>query len=268
MGEKGKKIDVTLTHPFEVMATLVTQNQWVKIMGENPSKHQEGSYTTAVGIAGKVIRMQPDHPVEQVTWWSAVAFANKLSEKYGLKPAYDLSKLVFKPKTSAALGNLDAVGGSFSINSPSGSIYETEGFRLPTEAEQEYLMRAAGKGEGRFYFGDDLGDLANYAWYNENANQSTHPVAQLKPLIIDGKEIYDLHGNVWEWANDFFDNDLGNGEPKSVVDPTGPETGSDHAMRGGSFSGGFNFLTATNRRESYPGDHYPNVGFRLVRTKR
>ena len=61
-------------------------------MEENPSKFTKGEHSiVASNINGKSIQMQPDNPVENITWWSALVFANKLSEQYGLKPAYDLS---------------------------------------------------------------------------------------------------------------------------------------------------------------------------------
>ena len=51
--------------------------------------------------------MQPDNPVENITWWSALVFANKLSEKYGFKPAYDLSEITWKQGTRAENGTLE-----------------------------------------------------------------------------------------------------------------------------------------------------------------
>ena len=91
MGEE-KKVEVTLTNSIEVMSTQVTQKQWVEIMGENPSFFSDGKDSIVVNIKGRPVRMRPDHPVESLTWWSALVFANRLSEKNGLKPAYDLNE--------------------------------------------------------------------------------------------------------------------------------------------------------------------------------
>ena len=74
--------------------------------------------------------------------------------------------------------------------------YQSEGFRLPTEAEQEYILRAAGTANGIYYFGDNEAELKDHAWYDKNSDRQNPPVAQLKPLVIDGKEFYDLLGNV------------------------------------------------------------------------
>ena len=81
MGEGKEQVEVTLTHPIEVMSTQVTQKQWVEIMGENPSFFSKGADSIVVHGEGKSIRMNPDHPVENITWWSALEFANRLSEK-------------------------------------------------------------------------------------------------------------------------------------------------------------------------------------------
>ena len=213
MGEKAKdKVEVNLTHPIEVMSTPVTQQQWVEIMEKNPSHFSKGGHSIVVSLNGKSIQMQPDNPVENITWWSALVFANKLSEKYGFKPVYDLSEITWKQGTRAENGTLQVESESESkkikINANGGVYdpyikdiyYQSEGFRLPTEAEQEYMLRAAGTANGIYYFGDNKAELKDHAWYKENAHSQTHPVAELKPLIIDGKELYDLLGNVWEWG--------------------------------------------------------------------
>ena len=128
------------------MSTPVTQKQWVEIMGENPSFFAEGEYSIVVNIHGKSIQMQPDNPVGNITWWSMLVFANKLSEKYGFKPAYDLSEITWKQGTRAEDGTLQVESESESkkikINANGGVYdpyikdiyYQSEGFRLPTEA--------------------------------------------------------------------------------------------------------------------------------------
>ena len=79
-----------------------------------------------------------------------------------------------------------------------------EGFRLPTEAEQEYLLRAGGVAQGEYAFGDDIDELEKYAWYAKNAGEETHPVGDLDPMLIEGRDFYELHGNVWEWGWDWY----------------------------------------------------------------
>ena len=138
---KGKKVEVTLTNSIEVMSTQVTQMQWVEIMGEKPSRFFDGKDSIVVSIKGRPVRMRPDHPVENITWWSALVFANRLSEKNGLKPAYDLKRVKFKKGTRAENGTLEKSEGEVVFNK---NYYLSEGYRLPTEAEQEYLLRQEG----------------------------------------------------------------------------------------------------------------------------
>ena len=261
MGDGQHKVTVNLTHPFEMMSTSVTQKQWVELMGENPSKFVDGDQTMVVTVQGKAIKMQPDNPVEQVTWWSVIEYANRLSVKMGLKPAYDLSGVKFKQGTSAEAGTLDAESGEMKINVPGGDIYQANGFRLPTEAESEYMLRAAGKANGNYHFGDNEADLKDYAWYSDNADSRTHPVAQLKPLIVDGKDFYDLHGNVWEWNHDWYADKLKGGD-----NPQGAKTGSNRVIRGGGWNDGASVLRSAGRGYDGRGGRNYFVGFRLVRT--
>ena len=250
MGRGQDSVEVTLTHTIEVMSTPVTQKMWVDLMGKNPSHFQGKNHG--------------DHPVENVSWYSAIAYANALSKKHGLKPAYDLRELKFEAGTHAEDGTLDVEFRT--IDTPNINIYRSRGYRLPTEAEAEYVLKAAGKFYTKYHFGDNENDLHKYAWYKANSDSTTHPVAELLPLTIGRKHFYDLYGNVWEWTNDWNET-VYNDEPvKGGKNPTGPKSGPMRVYRGGSWTDHADTLRADRRSGRQSGETLSFVGFRLVRT--
>jgi len=191
---------VTLSQPFYLQTTPVTQGQWVEVMGENPAFFNEG------GV---------DCPVENVSWEEAQEFISRLNE-----------------------------------------LERTDEYRLPTEAEWEYACRAGG--QERFCFGDQEADLKNYAWYEANSGESTHPVARLRP---NAWGLYDLHGNVLEWCQDWF----GAYPPGPVTDPQGPETGEHRVLRGGSWNSPAEDVRCAYRLRLTPGYRYRHEGLRVAR---
>jgi len=119
-----------------------------------------------------------------------------------------------------------------------------ENYRLPREAEWEYACRAGTK--TKWSFGDDEKELKKYAWYYENSDNTTHIVGEKEK---NPWELYDMHGNVWEWCEDWYDE-----EKKNKV------------LRGGSW---FNYANLTRSAFRYGYDPVVRgslVGFRLLRT--
>ncbi|MBS1985139.1 MAG: formylglycine-generating enzyme family protein, partial [Bdellovibrionales bacterium] len=206
--------DVTLTKPFEMQATPVTQLQWAMVMKENPSYFKP---KTPMDVATGYVQMNPNRPVEQVSWDDVQKYIAKLNE---LDPHHT--------------------------------------YRLPTEAEWEYAARA---GTNTAYsFGDNPAQLGDHAWHHQNAGSQTHDVAELKP---NPSGLYDMHGNVWEWVQDWY----GEYPAGAVTDPTGPSGGSGRVLRGGSWYDGPQSLRSARRLNYSPGiRYYYYFGFRLVRT--
>lgn len=130
-------------------------------------------------------------------------------------------------------------------------------YRLPTEAEWEYAARA-GNSSG-WGFSEDPDSLHKYAWYAENSNFTTHPVATRKP---NDWGLYDMYGNVYEWVQDFYGPYL----ETATTDPRGATVGTQYVLRGGSWTDGARQQRPTYRDYYAPTHRHNFFGFRLVRT--
>ena len=202
---------VEISRPFYMSQTEVTQGLWKEVMGSNPSCD--------------------DCPVENVSWYDAIAFLNKLSALEGLEQCYTGSG------SSTRFKGLDC-----------------EGYRLPTEAEWEYAARG---GEEYIYAGSS--DIGSVAWYSGNSGMKTHPVCEKKE---NGYGLCDMSGNVWEWVWDWY----GDYPSSKQVDPKGPKTGSRRVSRGGSWSSVARYARVSNRNYFAPSLRYHYLGFRFSRS--
>ena len=167
---------------IEVCKYQTTKKIWKEIM-ENNSLSFESN----------------DEPVEGVTWWEALEFCNKLSEKYGLEPVYDLSK------SKEKILMIKELGGEI-VYPDVANFKNTEGFRLPTEVEWEWFARGGQVAieQGTFdysYSGSD--DIDEVAWYYTRNSRRLRKVGLKKPNQLG---LYDCSGNVWEWCYDTSEN--------------------------------------------------------------
>ncbi|EFK11053.1 conserved hypothetical protein [delta proteobacterium NaphS2] len=198
---------VTLTNGYYLQTTEVTQGQWERVMGSNPS-HFENCGSGC--------------PVESVSWEDCQKFIQKLNGMEG-----------------------------------------TGKYRLPTEAEWEYAAKAGTKTP--FYTGDCLSTgQANYDG-NHPGNACSKGEYRKKPVVVgsfapNGWGLYDMHGNVWEWCQDWY----GDYPSGSVTDPKGPSGGSIRVFRGGGWRLIAGSCRSANRNWNSPGIRFNNVGFRLA----
>jgi len=138
-------------------------------------------------------------------------------------------------------------------------------YRLPTEAEWEYAARAGTRTP--FAFGNCLNtDKANYdgnypltGCSKGKYREKTIPVASLGKNVWG---LYDMHGNVWEWCNNWY----GDYPDISVTDPGGPSSGSNRVLRGGSWDNNAQYCRSAKRDYYSPGYRYNDIGLRLSRT--
>ena len=156
---------------IKMLNTEVPQKLYTSIMGINPS-YQEGD----------------NNPVEQVSWYDAIYFCNKLSEKFGFTPVYSVDKITDVSEWGYTPHKKESIRGSVMQNT------SANGFRLPTEEEWEYAARG---GQNYTYSGSD--NLNEVGWHVGNSGNRTHPVAQKKS---NGFGLYDMSGNVLEWCWD------------------------------------------------------------------
>ncbi len=187
----------------------------------------QNQFVSVMGITLKQSSFtNPKFPILEVTWEYAKRFCDRLNLKY----------LKILP--------------------------EGYKFDLPTEAQWEYACRAGtnnalnnGKELTTSY--DYCPNLDEVAWYSKNSNQIIHIIGQKKP---NSWGIYDMHGNAWEWCEDWF----GSYPDKDVIDPRGVKNGSSRICRGGGFESLSIFCRSANRRMVEPSNMELSVGFRVA----
>ena len=217
--DSERRHEVTISRDYYLGVHEVTQAQYKKVMGKNPSHFQGDQVAERHPQTNRVVKDvdSSNHPVESVSWDEAVELCQRLSALPEEKKA--------------------------------GRVY-----RLPTEAEWEYACRA--ESETAFHFGGSSKLSDDFAWFG-NSNKQTHPVGQKKP---NAWGLYDMHGNVFEWCGDWF-----NEYPKGAVsDPTGPKDGVLRVNRGGSWEFGAASGRSATRFFTAPFGRGDWIGFRVA----
>lgn len=172
---------------LEVCKCQTTQDMWLEVMENNPSNWKGGRL-----------------PVENVSWWDALEFCNKLSEKYGFQPVY-----IIEEKNEEKTLKINQTDGEI-VYPDLADFSKTEGYRLPTELEWEWFARGGEVAiqDGTFdtkYAGSN--NIHEVAWYGDisknpgNSNNITHGVGIKKPNELG---LFDCSGNVREWCYDTF----------------------------------------------------------------
>ncbi len=235
-------VPVTITRPFLIGVHEVTNKEFAAFR----ANHDSGSSVHPSLSAD-------NNPVANVTWDDAVQYCNWLSQKEGRTPAYrsEFGKWV--------------------------AVYPlTDGYRLPTEAEWVLAMRYAGQRQAnKFPWGTkwpppkESGNFADRSAIElvpsilpayDDGYASTAPVGSFKPNALG---IYDGGGNVAEWVNDYYTVPTP-GITTPIVDPTGPDRGTSHVVRGSSWRhAGQSELRLSYR--DFSAEARPDVGFRVVR---
>lgn len=219
---------------FQMSKYEVTQGQYLAVTSNSPSY-----------FSGTTL------PVETVTWYDAVEFCNKLSEREGYQEVYTIT------------GRTPASG--YPITSATVTMDMTRnGYRLPTEAEWEYAARGGdGSPENYTYAGSN--DINAVAWwgynalYGGNATETTHVVGT---KAQNGLGLHDMSGNVSEWVWDWYAGSYPSGEQ---TDPMGASSGDFRMSRGGSWSDDAVYCRSAIRHSGSPLNRGNFLGFRVVR---
>ena len=183
----------------------------------------QGEYLAVMGSNPSGHTGDTNLPVETVSWFNATNYCGQLTQR----------------------------------ERAAGRIANNSVYRLPTEAEWEYACRTWTS--TRFSYGDDPGytNLTQYAWYTNNSSFMSHPVGQKLP---NPWGLYDMHGNIAEWCQDWYAPYLGG----IALDPQGPATGSTRVFRGGLWLRPASYCRSAWRNAVAPNFSGGGGGFRVV----
>ena len=241
---------------IEVCKYPTTQKMWLEVIDENPSVY-EGD----------------NKPVDHVNWWEALDYCNKLSEKYGLEPVYDLSK------SEQGILMIKELGGE-RVYPDVANFKNTEGFRLPTEVEWEWFARGGQIAieQGTFdYTYSGSNNINEVVWYRENTGvRSKYDWRTEQNYYVGGSSqdgglkkpnqlgLFDCSGNIREWCYDTVGEDI---EDSKLYTYEAFDTSKEYRrVRGGSWYNPSNMSEVVYRDSTKSSDTFGNNGFRIVRT--
>jgi hypothetical protein len=196
----------------------------------------QAGYQAVMGTNPSYFGGNPNHPVEQVSWFKAIEYCNRRSLQEGLTPCYSYSTYGTNPDNWPSgwnTSNANAVNVSCD--------FSAIGYRLPRESEWEYASRGGLQTHGYTYSGSN--DINAVAWYTSNSGSTTHSVGG---KLANELGLYDMSGNVWEWCWEIY-------------------SGSYRVFRGGSWNYSANGCAVSIRFGSYATNGYNHVGFRVCR---